>query len=157
MHMGLAFLVCGNLQVALWLHTTEDPVDDQWAAALARIADLKNQKKGDISNFRMLVLTDGGAPNASQRGQLFTDLLGGKTKSAAVSNVLSNRLKRGIATAVTWLNPSFKVYAPEQFLAALTYLDIADYAPQVLVALRQLQLKVSPCKTLESLSAAQPT
>jgi hypothetical protein len=148
MEMGLVFVVCGDYQVALWLHTTQDPPTDQWDAACVRIAELKKKQAGDISNVRVLVITDGGAPNASQRGQLFTDLLEGRAKSAVVTTVLSNRLKRGVATAIFWLNPNFKAFSPDQFAAALTHLDLVGHGPALIAALQQLQRSVSTTQTL---------
>ena len=148
MEMGLTIAKCADLHVAVWLHTEQDPPAAPWAEALARIADLKARLGGDVSNIRMMVVTDGGAPNSSQRSELFAQLLDGKAKTTVVTTVLSNRLKRGIATAIFWLNPNFRAFGPEQFTQALTYLDLVAHEGTVISALQQLQKVVSPTKTL---------
>lgn len=135
--MSFAVVPCGEYHVTLWLHTDRDPPPDEWALALQRVATLK-QRLGGISNLRALVLTDGGAPNALQRGEL-NDILEGTAKSAVVSNVLSHRLKRGIATAISWLNPNFRAFPPDQFDQALAHLDLTGHRVGILAALQRLQ------------------
>ena len=152
MEMGLTIVKSGHLRVALWLHTENDPPQDQWAAAMARLAETKKEVGGDVSRIVMLVCTDGGAPDAVMRRELFTDLLEGKVKTSAITTVLSNRLKRGITTAILWLNPNFRAFGPDQLQQALEHLEVAHHGPQLLAALRELQKSVSPTKTLPLLS-----
>ena len=154
MEMGLTIVRCGNLRVALWLHTDRDPPQDQWDAAMTRLAAVKKEVGGDVSRIVMLVVTDGGAPDALMRKELFTVLLEGKVKTSAVTTVLSNKLKRGITTAILWLNPNFRAFGPDQLLQALEHLDVASHGPALLAALRELQKSVSPTKTLPLLRLA---
>jgi hypothetical protein len=152
MDMGLSIVRCADLQVAVWLHTEQDPPAVGWAEALGRVAELKKKMGGEVASMRMLVITDGGAPNTTQRSELFAQLLEGKTKTAVVTTVLSNRLKRGIATAIFWLNPGFRAFGPDQFSQALTHLDLDGHGPALLSALTQLQRSVSTTKILPMLS-----
>jgi hypothetical protein len=66
-----------------------------------------------------------------------------------LSTVLSNRLKRGIATAVSWLNPNFRAYPPSEYRLALEHLDLEDHAQQVLAELVRLN-RVVPTRTFEA-------
>lgn len=155
MEMSFSIVRCGDVHLTLWLHTPQDPPANEWTAAIEQITELK-RKLGGVSNIRTLAVTDGGAPNATQRGELFTDLLEGQARSAAVSTVLSNRLKRGIATAVFWLNPNFKAFPPEEFRRALDHLGLEGEASKILTALQELQKSIPTNKTLEAiLKAAQ--
>lgn len=148
MQMAMAIVTVGELDTLLWLHTEVDPPQDEFAGAVAQVGVLK-RNKGDLSRLRSLVLTDGGAPNAAQRAQLMLEVFEGNVKSAVVTTVLNNRLKRGIATAISWINPSFRAYSPEQFEVALSYLDLAVHKAALLAGFQELQKKLPKNKTLE--------
>src|SRR5262245_51102455 len=98
MSMAFDIVKCGDVYVSLWVHSENDPTVEQWTAVMTRLVDLKRQVGGDVSKIRSLALTDGGAPNVGQRKELASDLFEGQVKAVAISSVLSNRLKRGIAT-----------------------------------------------------------
>ncbi|PRQ05275.1 hypothetical protein ENSA5_03940 [Enhygromyxa salina] len=104
-----------------------------------------------MTSIRTLAISDGGAPNALQRQELFTTLLEGKAKSAVVTSVLTNRLKRGIATAIFWLNPNFRAYPPDQFDNALAHLEVSDHREAVLRTLREMGHKLAPLDTLKAI------
>lgn len=142
--MAMSFVSCGDIEAAIWLHTADDPDQAQWTQAVERITEVKHKRNLDVSMIRTLVITDGGAPNTVQRGQLLSDALEGKATSAVVTTVLSNRLKRGIATAISWLNPSFRAFLPEEFDAALIHLDLVPHRDQLLAELESLQAKLPP-------------
>ena len=146
--MAMTILTCGEYHVSLWLHTSANPTPEQWSQGVERIAEVKRKLAGDVNKFRTLAISDGGAPNTVQRGALFTDLLEGKSKAAGVTCQLSNRLLRGVATAISWLNPNFRAYPPEHFNQALQYLDVLDHRSQLVVALQQLQKSVAPVQSL---------
>ncbi|WP_146660969.1 hypothetical protein [Enhygromyxa salina] len=150
--MGLKIVSCDNLRVALWLHTEQDPPAELWTSAIEQLSALKQELRGDVSSLRMLVITDGGAPNALQRSALFTQLLEGKVKSAVVTTVLANRFKRGIATAIFWLNPNFRAFGPDQLDQALAHLDLDGHGERLIEQLREVQRSVAPTKTLPMLS-----
>jgi hypothetical protein len=154
MNLGMTTMVCGELRVTLWLHNADNPTDAEWAAALERVATLKRTVGGDLSNIRGVVLSDGGAPNTLQRGDLFVKLLEGKSRAAATSLALSNPLMRGIGTAISWLNPSFKVYPPDRFDLALEYLNLAEYRNQIIAEFDKLQSGMVANKTLAAIKSS---
>jgi hypothetical protein len=126
---AFAILTQNNLDVALWLHTDVDPSPAEWEGALAQLADLKTRRGGSLAKARSLVLTDGGAPNATQRSQFHQGLLGGEPhRTSLVTVSLSNPIKRSVAQVITWINPSFRTYAPNEMLAALAHLDLPPTA-----------------------------
>src|SRR5678809_606473 len=80
------------------------PTDAEWASYCAHIASgLEAKKPSGIA------ITDGGGPNAVQRGKV-NDLLGGRQVRSAV--VSDSRLIRGIVTALTWFNRETAAFSP---------------------------------------------
>jgi hypothetical protein len=156
-NMAMNIVTCGDHHVAIWLHTAEDPSPALWTAGVQRVAELKRTLGGDVSKILTMAISDGGAPNTLQRGQLFTDVLEGKARVAGVSSQLSNRLVRGITTAIFWLNPSFRAYPPTEFDKALSHLDISAYREQLLAAFQQLQLSINRVETLVLAQQVKPT
>lgn len=136
MALGLAEIEA--LRCIVWLHGEHDVAADDWAYAMERVRAAKQSCGGDLSRLRFLVVTDGGAPNAQQRTELFARLLEGKVRCAAISMSLDNPVKRGIVTAITWLNREFKAVLPEHFDSGLAFLGIARVEPlwAVLLALQ---------------------
>ncbi|MET0343731.1 MAG: hypothetical protein ABW252_22145 [Polyangiales bacterium] len=136
--MALGLATIDTLRCIVWLHGEHDIPPDDWVYAMERVRAAKTACAGDATRLRFLVVTDGGAPNAQQRTELFASLLEGRVRCAAVSNSLDNPIKRGIVTAITWLNRDFKAVLPEQFESALAHLGIAQNEPiwRVLTALQ---------------------
>jgi hypothetical protein len=146
--MAMTIVPCGDCYVSLWLHTAENPSTDLWNEGMERISEVKKLLGGDPSKVRTLAISDGGSPNAVQRGQLFIDLLEGKSKVAGISSQLSNRLMRGVAQAIAWLNPNFRAFGPEQFALALEHLELTEYREEIVAALHELQKAVEPIRTM---------
>jgi hypothetical protein len=71
----------------------------------------------------ILVLTDGGAPNAAQR-QLTTDLLD-RIRTAVVSQ---SRLARGAVTVFSWFNADMRAFSPLDIVEAFRFLGITERA-----------------------------
>jgi hypothetical protein len=148
MEMDYAHLLCGDTYLVIWLHSDIDPISERWTECIREMESLKRNVSGDLSKIKALVVTDGGAPDAVQRRALMTETFGGQVKSAAITTVLSNPIKRGIATAILWLNPDFRAFAPNQFDLALKHLNLEAYSANVLTVLKTLQLKMPPNETL---------
>ncbi len=150
MKMAMGIMAVGDLDVLLWLHTEDDPPQDEFALAVARMVELK-RRRSNLAAWRSLVITDGGAPNTLQRGQV-AEVFEGIVKAAAVTTVLNNRIKRGIATAISWINPSFRAYPPEEFGAALAYLDLTPHRAPLVAEFQKVQKSLAPIKTLEMIA-----
>jgi arginyl-tRNA--protein-N-Asp/Glu arginylyltransferase len=103
-------------KLLLVMHTKENPSDAEWADYCAFTA--KN-----LPHFTStIIVTEGGAPNTMQRGQL-NDLLEANNFKQKVAVVTISRLARGIVTALSWYNPNIKAFSPTQIPAALDHVE----------------------------------
>lgn len=123
----MRILRLGDLSVMLWLHTHVDPPADQFQEALAELGRHRRQHNVGLARVRSLVVTDGGAPGARQRAQLTTALDHSPSRLAVVTTVLENPIKRGVATALAWLNPDVRFFLPDRFRDAVAYLELGIY------------------------------
>jgi hypothetical protein len=138
-----------GLDVVVSLHTTLEPRPESWDRYLAVLFDIKRKRGGDISHIRNLVVSDGGAPNAQQRVRMHNEAFDGNpNKIAVLTNSLTNPLKRGIATAISWVNPAFKALPPERWREGLVHLDLDGEQALLLDELERLQKQLPPVKTL---------
>lgn len=96
------------------VHSNLAPTNTEWAEVL-RV--LRNHP--DLGSLRILVYTDGGAPNAAQRSDL-SSLLANRNIPIAV--ITTSVIARAAGTALTWLNPGFRVFPPTEFDKALDHL-----------------------------------
>lgn len=152
--VGMTVVTCGSYYVAIWLHTAEDPAAASWKAGQDRVAELKRELGGDTSKILTLAVSDGGAPNSVQRKE-YNGILENKARTVGVTGQLSNRLIRGVATALNWVNPNFRVFPPDQFDIALEYLGISEHCETVLAELRKLQESMPPVQALASVLATR--
>jgi hypothetical protein len=153
--LAMSILEVRGLSLVMWLHTEVDPPADQWEAALAEIVQHRTTRALPGSDSRHLVVSDGAAPNAKQRAQLLRDVWEGEPgKIAVVTTVLSNPIKRGVATAITWINPLSKFYEPKGFRLAVEYLDLGDHIDEVWSAYGELARELPPNSTLPLIAAS---
>jgi hypothetical protein len=130
--MTTSILPHPELLVVLWLHTELDPSSDQWSAVIQSLVRERRARGLSPHHLRYIVISDGGAPSAAQRVELFRDLHEGQpVRVAAVTLALSNPVTRGIATAVSWVNPGLRFFQPARFQDALAYLELSDQRREV--------------------------
>jgi hypothetical protein len=136
--------------VVLWLHSELDPPKEQWDAAVERLSELRRARRLPVDRVRQLVVSDGGAPNALQRHEFVREFHEGlPTKVAVLTSVLESQpVKRGIATALSWVNPSVRFYEPREAVEALIYLDLLEQRDAILHEYKRLQLKMRPLRDL---------
>lgn len=143
-----------GLDVVIALHTLQEPTVNEWAVYVELQLKLKRKAGGDVSKIRNIVITDGGAPNAKQRAQMQAEVFGTEgNKVSVISNSLNNPLKRGIATAISWVNPEFKALLPEQWRDALKHIDLTGEIRPILLELERMQTQITPVSTLTQLAA----
>src|SRR5580658_6918682 len=157
MKMGAQLVAVGDLHVGVWLHTRTDPAADEWSASCRGVAELAKAKGGgDLSRFRALFVTDGGTPDALQRKELFRDALGGypAKMSVVTEAVATSALKRGIATALTWMNPNFRVFDPSDLALALNHIgiELTRFEP-IWECLSSMQSSLEPNATMRRIGA----
>jgi len=105
--------VSGNFVICV--HGSLAPSQAEWNQVLELY-----RRHPNISQLKTLVWTDGGAPNAAQRSELTAALAGGKSMPIAV--ITASVLARAAGTALTWLNPGFRLFGPNDFDRALDHL-----------------------------------
>lgn len=150
--MGMKALTLGRLEVVIALHTQNDPLPDEWENFVDLQAKTRKKLGDDLSRIRNVVVTDGGAPNAKQRDLLTKAFGGGSVKVGVITTSLTNPIKRGIATAITWANPGFKAVLPEQWQDALQHLNLEGQIQPILFELERLQAKLPQVNSLAVLA-----
>jgi len=147
--------------VILQVCTSRDPPASEWTEYIGQFR--AHCKRGAVAHdrVRILVVTDGGAPSLAQRTELrevLNELYAGKPiKSSVVTTVLTNPIKRGVATALQWFNPAMHFYTPAQWSAALGDLGLTSDAERIWKELQQLEQGVGPLSTMAMIAAGNPS
>lgn len=153
MEFSLATLRVDRYAVALWLHTANDPPKDEWNAALDRL--IAATKDVPTADMRHLVLTDGAAPSAAQRARMHKELAREQPlRLAVITTVLSNPIKRGVATALSWANPQIRFFQPAQAREALQHLDLVSYVDALWRQYSALQEQLPQVAVIATVAAA---
>jgi hypothetical protein len=142
-----------SLHVALWLHSEHDPSAAEWNSGCQAF---RKQCGENTASLRTLIISDGGAPNAIQRAEFFQPRFGGLHRTALISLSLSNPVKRGIATAISWLNPRFRAFEPERWSEAFAHAGLARHFDAVWSELAKLQRGLPENRTLRIIAAELP-
>jgi len=138
-----------RFMVVLWLHTEVEPPATEWASTVKRLGELRRTQKLPVSLIRQLVVSDGGGPGAVQRQQILDDFHDGMPSPVAViTHVLSNPVKRGMATALTWINPHVRFYEPSEFSKALEYLELTQSRKAIWREFHRLEGQLKPARAL---------
>jgi len=144
---------CGGLVLSFALHTAAAPRLDEWMAFENSLRQVKSA--GELDRLRVLVVSDGGAPNTLQRHTVQNEINEGRpVKTALLTNSLANPIKRGIARAITWMNEGFKVCEPQDLRSALVHLDLANELDAVWNMAKALQAQLPPVETLGDIADA---
>jgi hypothetical protein len=106
-------MTCSNVSgITVVVVNAHPPSEHEWGEWLS----LVHAHAG--GTLRGLIFSDGGVPDARQRGR-FNDLMGGRL---AVLGIVSTSAKvRGVATAMAWFHPHLEVFAPAEFARALEH------------------------------------
>ena len=151
MEMDFAVLERAGVRLVICLHTEVDPPAPEWEHTLRELGALMASAPA-TQQLRMLVVTGGGGPDAKQRAQL-RDVWGEHAiKVALLVPGLGNPIKRGLVTALNWINPALAVFTPERFPNALKYLDLQEELPSIWHELCGLQGKLTPVRTLATIA-----
>jgi len=100
------------------VHASEAPMDDEWAQLL-------EVQLGALSDgaIRVLVATDGGAPNASQRALLTSRAAGLKMIVAVLTPSV---IARAAAVAIRLFQPDIRILPRHEVEKALDHLDVLE-------------------------------
>jgi hypothetical protein len=133
-----SMLVRAMGQLLLVVHPSRPPSGAEWDHFVT--FSREKQQKGPI---QMLVVTQGGAPNAAQRIQCRVLFESGPLPVAVLSD---SALVRGVVTALSWFNPGirgFSFRAGAGIHDALKYLQLDELrVDHVLTEIRAMQREV---------------
>ena len=96
------------------VHSNLAPSVPEWTEVLRALREHR-----DLGSLRILVYTEGGAPNAAQRADLSALLA---SRNVPIAVITTSVIARAAGTALTWLNPGFRVFPPTDFDKALEHL-----------------------------------
>jgi hypothetical protein len=138
----------GELTLLVSLHTAAPPGDD-WIPYERLLREHKQRVNGDIARLRVLVVSDGGAPDTRQRHTMQNEIWQGRpVKVSVLTNSLKNPVVRGIATALSWMNPGFKICNPSDLRGGLVHLELLHAFDRTWECLRRLQAGMPRVATL---------
>ena len=102
----------------VFVHGAEPPADSEWEELLSlfRMATEEGQ-----TSLRVLVYSEGGAPNARQRAQLNEVLAGIKPRVAVLT---PSATARAVGVAISWFNPDLRVFSGDELGRGLDHLDV---------------------------------
>lgn len=104
-------------RVLILAHSKEAPSAEEWDEYVASARKWRSEIRA------LLVLSDGGGPNAAQRAAL-DEALGLENHTAKTAVVTVSMMARGIVTAIGWFSKGIKAFSTNQISAALDYLEI---------------------------------
>lgn len=117
------------------VHSAANPTEEEWKAYLDYYLAHERQCT------RTLVVTQGGGPNAKQRGDTAKVIQSSPTRVAIVT---TSTLVRGIATALSWFNKRVQSFGPAEMDAALRHLDVTEANAKLVNAeLKKLQATIT--------------
>lgn len=114
------------------VHSDRPPTEEEWSRYMGQ-ADTYQP----LEDQRILVVSEGGAPNATQRQQLI-DLLHDVRVPTAI--LTTSWIMRGSGAAVSWFNRSLRVFGPNAIEQALEHLQLTQWERrEALRLLREFQ------------------
>jgi hypothetical protein len=146
MDMAITSLRIEGLLVFVWLHTRHDPSPQEWNAAFELMDVRRAQANVTPAEIRQLVISDGGVPGGVQRARMGRDY---PCLVSVISTMLANPIKRGVATALGWVNPKFLFCEPHELSNALQHIGLAGKWSELGPAFQELQQFLPANKTLE--------
>lgn len=130
---NLAWTLVGDYLV--FVHTAVAPTDDEWKELLTKLRVARDKRR-----VRVLVYTQGGAPNARQRALLNQAV---EHVQPPIAVVTHSNTARAAGTAIGWFNPRIKVFDPSEQERAFDHLDANSAERKLLsLALRELRAEI---------------
>jgi hypothetical protein len=106
-------------RLVVTVHTSAVPAEREWADYMSQVDAFL-----PLQDQRILVVSAGGGPNGTQRKMMVEALNGARVPVAIITN---SWLMRGAGIAVSWFNPSLKVFGPDALDAAVDYLGLTTW------------------------------
>jgi hypothetical protein len=106
-------------RLVVTVHTHAVPEDEEWAEYMSGVDAYL-----PLEDQRILVVSAGGGPSGKQR-QMMVEALNGARVPVAI--ITSSWVMRGSGIAVSWFNPSLKVFGPDALDSAIEYLGLTTW------------------------------
>jgi hypothetical protein len=144
---NMAYTVLGE-DLIVFVCTGEVLAEPEWQAYARSLEPLVGRYRAEGRMIKFAVIADEVGPNAKQRAALVDVLNGVPTRTAVISNSM---IMRNLITAFGWLNFSVKGFAPTQFLAAASYLELSrEQRTSVLATASALSQSIGGVRCVES-------
>jgi hypothetical protein len=139
---NMAFQKVGDYVVMV--HNAMAPTDEEWEEFLTQY---------ELNS--VLVVTDGGAPTASQRKRMKSRIdelrsdAAMKKKDPKVATITASSFVRGVLTALGWFyHDAYAAFPPDHINQALAYLGVPPkYHIAVKTAVQTLRVQIKKSKT----------
>ncbi len=150
--MNVKIVATGACDVMLFLHTDRAPTPDEWHQVMTCASDYA--RRGNIRRLRGLVISDGGGPDMEMRNEI-KQVYEEHDFALPTAVLTSNLVVRGLVAAISWFNPSIRVFSPNRLPAALSYLGVSSSALRPLqAAAHTLQAELPPVACLRLMDGA---
>jgi hypothetical protein len=118
-----------------------DPTDAEWTACIAHLATLMEAMKAEGQSAKVLVYTDGGAPNVKHRGMLQKALEKSPIHVAVVSDNLKARITSSTVALANRYHRSFSGLEWDQAYAHLGLSARERRAAEAAIKAMTIQIK----------------
>ncbi|MEY4515085.1 MAG: hypothetical protein RLZZ450_7207 [Pseudomonadota bacterium] len=147
----------GDIVVGLMLIGPRDPADSEFFAVMDSLSQNMGQVGPKLERVRLMTITDGGAPTVRQRAKISEWLAGRRMKVCVVSRAYDNPIKRGITTAVQWINPDLGFFRPPEIRLAVAHVDLAAELGRVWSEYQLLEKRLGPLPVMKAVGATMAT
>jgi hypothetical protein len=143
----------GDIVLGLMLIGEQDPADAEFFGTLDSLSRSMGQAGAPLERVRLMTITDGGAPTVRQRAKISEWLGGRRMKVCVVSSAYDNPIKRGITTAVQWINPDLGFFRPTEIGQAVAHVDLAAQLGRIWSEYQTLEKNFGPLPVMRAVSA----
>jgi len=144
----------GDIVVGLMLIGPRDPADFEFFGVMDSLSRNMTAVGAQLESVRLMTITDGGAPTVRQRGKISEWLGGRRMKVCVVSSAYDNPIKRGITTAVQWINPDLGFFRPREVRQAVAHIDLGADLSRIWGEYQSLEQLLGPLPVMRAAGAA---
>jgi hypothetical protein len=130
-----------------------DPSDTEFAEVTDSLSEHMNRAGSKLERVRLMTITDGGAPTLRQRAMISKWLGGRQMKVSVISRDYDNPIKRGITTAVQWINPGLGFFRPTEIEQAIAHVDLASELERIWTEYQTLERRLGPLQVMKTVRA----
>ncbi|HEX5658921.1 MAG TPA: hypothetical protein VFX59_17120 [Polyangiales bacterium] len=144
-------MTIGDVVAGLMLIGPRDPADSDFFGMMDSLSQTMSHVGARLERVRLMTITDGGAPTVRQRAKISAWLAGRRMKVCVVSSAYDNPIKRGITTAVQWINPDLGFFRPTEIRQALAHVDLTSALGRIWSEYRSLETRLGPLPVMKAI------